>query len=184
MFKHFSNLSIDDPNIAENEPPTQSTNHIAESLPNENFIHPLNDGISDDVLLQLADEYCNASVTTSHSLPDTFDLTTINRTLAEIWNQIDIMLTDRNKPPIIEIHNFHNLKINAAVCTVKEKVNALFFDALIPITWKTTITWTDKPNSNEVDIVTITMINFRVKQRVIEILTKYFDKMYHNTVYI
>jgi hypothetical protein len=49
------------------------------------------------------------------------------------------------------------------------------------------VTWIDKPhqtNTNDVESVTVTMINHHVKSKTIELLNNYFSKVYDNTIYI
>lgn len=139
--------------------------------------------ISDNALLQIAEEYAKSTVNEVHPLSNTLDVTEINQAIKDLWAQIDI-LYDFIKPQTIEIHNFNCLKVNSSVTTVKEKVNALFFDALIPLNWKISVTWIDNPDTNDVDNVTVVMINYHVKEKTVKKLTQYFEKYYNNGVYI
>lgn len=170
---------LDDNTPTLNGPPTQMPTLEYFFLPDDFLPSPDIDGAT---LLQLAEEYANDTVTTAtHALPNKLELTEIQQAIKELWGQIDT-LYDFVKPQTIEIHNFHCLKVNVAVGTIKEKVNSLFFDALIPLNWKLSVTWAE--SNTEVDSVTLTMINHHVKQKTVEKLTKYFNRMYNNSVYI
>ena len=185
MFKHLSNYFIipDSPETTVNNQNLKaSTSSHLENLFTTEILPP--NELSDESILQIAEEYaCSNLASTTHPLPNKFELIEINQAIKELWNQIDTIY-DFIKPQTITIHNFQCLKINSAVESVKEKVDSLFFDALIPLNWKSTVTWTEKTDKNEIDIVTITMINYHVKEQAVKKLTKYFDKMYNNSIYI
>jgi hypothetical protein len=155
-----------------------------EHLPSQPY-SPYFENMSDEeALLELAEEYANSSVNTeNHLLPNKLELTEINLAIKELWEAVDD-LKDKKKPQTVEIHNFNGLKTTSDITTVKDKVNALFFEALIPLTWKISVTWTENPSTQNVDTVTITLINHHVKDKVVEKLKKYFEKNYENVVYI
>jgi len=147
------------------------------------------DAVGDAALLQLVDAYSGAVRVIADNpllLPPNNSITEINHSIGELRLQLET-LTALLQPQIITIYNFHNLKVNTAVTTVKDKVNSLFFDANIPYNWKIMVTWIDKPhqsNTNDVESVTVTMINHHVKSKTIELLNNYFSKVYDNTIYI
>ena len=207
MSSYFLTNELTDTTIDNPSPPLSSTKIPDETLSSLD--------ISDQALLQLAEEYCDSMVARKHPLSSQLDLianrleqlelianklehrelteinqsvqklwiTAVNQAIQELWNEI-YTLRDFTKPQTITIHNFHCLKVNTAVTSIKDKVNSLFFDALIPITWKTSVTWSENLPKNEVENVTITFINFHVKEKVFQKLKKYFEKQYNNTVYI
>lgn len=152
------------------------------NLDKDNSSKSSSPSIPDEALLQMAEEYTNSTINKmTHTLPTNYDLTEINQSIKDLWNQID-HLYDLIKPQCIEIRNFHCLNVNTADTTVKEKVNSLFFNALIPLNWKVSVTWSETPQKNEIDCVTITMLNFLTKQKALEKLTKYFEKKDINAI--
>ena len=154
-----STTSVDDP---------QPLSELVEIEPVDLF---KNEPITDDILLQCAEDY--------DAIDD--DLTEINQTINELKTHIDC-LYEYLKPQVVTIYNFDNFKATTAVKSVKDKVNSLFYDASIPVNWKISVTWTE--TNNTVDTVTINFINHFVKMKSIELLNNYFLKVYNNTIYI
>jgi hypothetical protein len=151
--------------------------------PSDAVLLQLANSITDDALLQLAEDYANEN-NSPHK--DPVVLSDIDDVIKDMQNKIDI-LYDLLKPQTITFHNFNDLKVSTAVTTVKDKINALFYDALIPLNWKIKITWCDKniePNKTVVDSVTVTVLNCHVKKRSVYLLNKYFSKLYNNKIYM
>jgi len=131
--------------------------------------------IDDATLLLLADNHSNADVNVA-------DLSEINNSINELKSHID-MLYKYLQPQTITIFNFKNLKPYQSVTTVKEKVDKLFQLAGIPLHWKITLTWTQL-NNNDIDSVTISMLNYHVKEKTKNVLNTFLATEYNNTVYI
>jgi hypothetical protein len=145
---------------------------------------PGNPPDDDAILLGLAEEYSHTVATAAVLLPN--DLVEINQRIQDIRAAIDL-LYDYLKPQTITIHNFNDLRSSTAVTTVNDRLNSLFFDALIPSTWKIGVHWTEKTDQTNkiiVDSVTITMINHHVKERTTQLLKTFFAKAYNNTIYV
>ena len=138
--------------------------------------------ISEEICSSLAKEIADTQNNmTVHSPSHTFELNEINQAIKELNAQID-RLFDFHKPQFITIYNFHCLILNGS--SVKEKVNFLFNDASICTDWKSSVTWTETPDKHEIENVSITMINYHVKEKTKEKLNKYFNRFYKDVVYI
>jgi hypothetical protein len=94
-----------------------------------------------------------------------------------------------NTPQIITLKNFSNLKLPTGVTNIEDQITSLFFEARIPTSWKVKLSWTEnidlKPNSKYVvDSVSITMLNYYVKEKTKELLNSYFENHYINTIIV
>jgi hypothetical protein len=161
-------------------------NHPLETVPLENSSEIASfyeDNLEEeDVLCQMAEEYTNSAI--SLVLPTQLELNEINAAITELGARVE-RLYALTKQQTIEIHNFNFLNLNSSANnTVKDKIHALFFYADIPLTWVISFTWTEKPNTHEIDKVTITLLNCHVKAKVVQKLKKYLEKSYNNIVYI
>jgi len=102
--------------------------------------------------------------------------------LIKLNSKVDKIYELVTKPQDIVITNFDQLIKPTGVFTVEDQINKLFFDAVIPVTWKSSIKCRLDPTSNKVDTVTITMINHWVKERAKDLLNKYFKNHYSNII--
>jgi len=141
----------------------------------------------DAALLQLAEEYATNNETVLPPSSNSFKISEIEMQIRDIKDKLNF-LYELSTPQTITIHNFHHLKNGTAVTTVKDKLNCLFFEASIPINWKISLVWTEqtlpKTNKNIVDTVTITLLNYHVKMKTLDLLKKYFAKTYDNTIFV
>ncbi len=112
----------------------------------------------------------------------TQDINYLKSKLKDIYDLI-------NTRQIIIIKNFDHLKLPTGVTSIEDQITTLFFEARVPTSWKINISWTEnvnpKPNSQYVvDSVTITMLNYFVKEKAKVLLKHYFETHYVNTVFI
>jgi hypothetical protein len=174
-----TSTTFDDPALIENSPPPLEEN----SFPAADEFEYVSD---EEAFFQLAEEYANTAVITAPPTPPSLpgEPIDINETIKALWKEIDA-LNEFNKPQTIEIHNFHLLQVKPSLNTVKEKINSLFAKTDIPINWKISATWeTIPPHKMEIEKVQLTLLNHHVKEKVKEILTKYFAENYNNVVHI
>ncbi len=101
--------------------------------------------------------------------------------ISKLQEQIDKLYEIAGKPQIIEIKNFDQLIKPTGVVSIEDQVNRLFFDAFIPTTWKLNV---ELKSNNINDCVSITLLNFYVKERTKELLNTYFNHHYSNIIYI
>jgi len=145
---------------------------------------PSTNEIDDGTLFELAENYLESD---QADVPANVNICSeIEQIVQELQLKIDFLYS-LSQPQTITLTNFNFLKINTAVTTVKDKINSLFFDASIPLNWKTNLVWTEKTlpsNETIVDTVTITLLNFIVKEQTKKMLTNYFNKTYNNTIFI
>jgi hypothetical protein len=90
------------------------------------------------------------------------------------------------QPQIIHIYNFDELVLRNHVTNIKDRVETLFFEAHIPNHWKMNVTWTIRESDflPDIIIVHITLISYLVKMKTKQILCKYLENNYNNTVYL
>jgi hypothetical protein len=143
------------------------------------ILHDADKEMMDATLLQCGADFSTHDIEfLENNDPIGFEITKQIKTLKAQIKHLYTFL----KPQTITIYNFYNLKVNTAVTTVKDKINSLFYECGIPVSWKITVTWTEKTlasNNSVVDTVTITMVNYFVKEKTVEIFNKHFSKCIH-----
>lgn len=82
----------------------------------------------------------------------------LQRNIEKLYNII-------GKPQIIEIKNFNQLLKPTGAFSIEDQVTKLFFDACIPTSWKTNVKPNFNPSCNKIDSVSITMVNYCVKEK-------------------
>lgn len=94
----------------------------------------------------------------------------------------------KNKPQTLLIKNFNYLQLHTGVTLFEDQLNNLFFAAGVPVYWKIGTQWLENSstelNSRKNDTVSVTMINYFVKERAKQLLTNYFTKNYGNIIYV
>jgi hypothetical protein len=112
----------------------------------------------------------------------TQDLNYLKSKLKDIYDLI-------NTRQVIIIKNFDHLKLPTGVTSIEDQITTLFFEARIPTSWKINISWIENVNPKHnsqyvVDSVTLTMLNYFVKEKAKVLLKHYFETHYVNTVFI
>lgn len=118
----------------------------------------------------------NALQDSSRSPPTTID--TLKKLQARLHHLYQLLA----KPQIIHLRGFEHLQLKNVSHDIRHRVDTLFFDANIPVNWKTNVKWTH-PSATKID-VHITFMNYVVKEKVKEILLDYFVKYYNHIIYI
>ncbi len=111
------------------------------------------------------------------------------QTVVDLKSKVKRLYQIVNTPQVITLKNFNNLKLPTGVTSIEDQITTLFFEARIPTSWKVKLSWTEnidlKPNSKYVvDSVSITMLNYYVKEKTKELLNSYFENHYNNTIIV
>lgn len=109
---------------------------------------------------------------------NTLSATHIIQKLQSRLNNLHQLLT---KPHIINLHGFEHLQLKSVSHNIKQSVDILFFEAHIPNNWKVKVKWTY--SSTMKIIVSITLLNYIVKEKVKEMLLTHLEHNYNSTIY-
>lgn len=86
------------------------------------------------------------------------------------------------QPQKLHLRRFEFLQLKNVSHTIEQRVQTLFFEAHIPINWTLKVEYTCSL-SKKTD-VSITFINYNVKERAKTLLKEFFKMNYNNIIYV
>jgi len=165
-----------------NETLEQLKNIVLHESQTSHIVHTTPDNNQKDDLFAEFNEEDDAQLLAI--LPDSFQ-----QIVVDLKSKVKRLYQIVNTPQVITLKNFNNLKLPTGVTNIEDQITTLFFEARIPTSWKVKLSWTEnidlKPNSKYVvDSVSITMLNYYVKEKTKELLNSYFENHYINTIIV
>ena len=167
-------LNIDDHFLSTHQPPTTYDSIFINQLFNEY-------SVEDDQELIAVLKNCVNTINCHQEI-----ILKLQNLICKLQSKMENVYEMIGKPQIIEIRNFDHLIKPTGAFSIEDQVNTLFFNACIPTNWKTSIDYKFDANStcNKVNSVSITLLNYCVKEKTKELLNKYFKDHYSNIIYI